>query len=166
MSTSSDPSFTIRPIGLVHSPFTSVEGMPIQAAAAMDQTARVEVFEEFAPGLRDIEGFEYLVLMTRFHVGSSENLNVIPFMDVKTHGVFSTRSPARPNRLGLTIVKLEKVSGRFLEIRGNDMLDQTPVIDIKPYVPALDAHQTENIGWYKDRLFVLPTAKSDSRMAD
>ena len=71
MSTSSDASFTIRPIGVVHSPFTSVEGMPIQAAAAMDQAARVEVFEEFAPGLRDIEGFEYLVLITRFHVGSS-----------------------------------------------------------------------------------------------
>jgi len=166
MGMSSNDEFVIKPIGIVHSPFTSVDGMPIQSAAAMEEKARVEVFEEFAAGLRDIESFEYLVLITRFHVGNSENLNVIPFMDVKTHGVFSTRSPARPNRLGMTIVKLEKVSGRFLEILGNDMLDQTPVIDIKPYVPALDSKETEKIGWYKDRLFTLPTARSDSRMAD
>jgi len=163
---SESTEFVIKPIGVVHSRFTSVEGMPIQSTAAMDEAASIEVFPEFAPGLRDIKDFEYLILITRFHVGSSENLNVIPFMDIKTHGVFATRSPARPNRLGMTIVKLKKINGNILEVSGNDMLDQTPVIDIKPYVPALDAKETERIGWYKDRLFVLPTQKSDSRMAE
>lgn len=154
-----------RPVAQVHSRFTEVTGMPIQSAGVPQELARVEVFPEFAAGLRDIEGFEYLLLFTHFHRCASEKLEVMPFLDDRTHGVFATRAPARPNRLGLSIVQLLRVEGTTLHIAGNDMLDGTPVLDIKPYVPRFDVRATERIGWFADRLDALPTIRADDRMA-
>lgn len=158
----SDP-ITLQPIGRIHSPFSSTIGMPIQTVAAAQIPGHVEVFETFAPGLRDIEQFEYLILLTYLHE-ASEKLEVVPFMDTQSHGVFATRSPARPNRLGLSIVRLLRVEGHALHFSGNDMLDGTPVLDIKPYVPALDVRQTEKIGWFQQGLQRLPETLSDDRM--
>ena len=154
---------TMRPIGVIHSPFLSTQGMPIQTVAAADEAAELEVFEAFGAGLRDIEGFEYLIVLTHLHQ-ATEKLEVVPFMDTQSHGVFSTRAPARPNRIGLSIVRLTEVSGRVLRFLGNDMLDGTPVLDIKPYVPQLDVRSTERIGWFGQGLQRLPTAVSDDRM--
>ncbi|GAB2481208.1 tRNA (N6-threonylcarbamoyladenosine(37)-N6)-methyltransferase TrmO [Comamonas humi] len=154
---------TLRPIGAIHSPFRTTQGMPIQTVAAADVEGELEVFEEFAAGLRDIEGFEYLMLLTHLHQ-ATEKLEVVPFMDTVSHGVFATRAPARPNRIGLSIVQLVQVQGRVLRFRGNDMLDGTPVLDIKPYVPQLDARATERIGWFGHGLQRLPSAVSDDRM--
>lgn len=153
----------VRPIGVVLSPFKTPIGMPIQTVAAARAPARLEVFAEYAAGLRDIEGFEYLMLITHLHQ-ATEKLEVVPFMDTRSHGVFATRAPARPNRLGLSIVRLIAVQGSCLHFEGNDMLDGTPVLDIKPYVPALDVRATERIGWFEQGLQRLPTTLSDERM--
>lgn len=153
----------LQPIGFICSPFRTVQGMPIQTVAAAEVEGYLEVLPQFQAGLRDIEGFEYLILITHLHQ-AVEKLEVVPFMDTDSHGVFATRAPARPNRMGLSIVQLIKVDGGRLYFRGNDMLDGTPVLDIKPYVPMLDVRQTERIGWFQKGLVRLPTAQSDERM--
>lgn len=157
-----DP-ITMRPIGVIRSPFRATQGMPIQTVAAADAEGELEVLEEFAPGLRDVEGFEYLILLTHLHQ-ATEKLEVVPFMDTVGHGVFATRAPARPNRIGLSIVRLLALQGRVLRFAGNDMLDGTPVLDIKPYVPLLDVRATERIGWFAQGLQRLPSTLADDRM--
>lgn len=156
-------SIIMRPIGVVRSPFCATQGMPIQTVAADGFEGALEVFAEFAPGLRDIEGFEYLILLTHLHQ-ATEKLEVVPFMDTVSHGVFATRAPARPNRIGLSIVRLLQVQGSVLHFCGNDMLDGTPVLDIKPYVPRLDVRATERIGWFAQGLQRLPSTVADDRM--
>jgi tRNA-Thr(GGU) m(6)t(6)A37 methyltransferase TsaA len=152
-----------HPIGFVRSHFVQVEGMPIQVAASQD-IARLEVRDDFAPGLRDIEGFDYLIFITHMHLCTREPLEVTPFLDNTPHGVFATRAPTRPNRLGLSIVRLLRVEGATLHFAGNDMVDGTPVLDIKPYVPRFDVRETDRIGWFANKLGALPTALSDRRM--
>ena len=150
-----------RPVGVVRSRFTEAAGMPIQTAGAPGEPGRLEVFAEFAPGLRDIEGFDYF---THLHQCAHERLEVVPFLDNASHGVFATRAPARPNRLGLSIVRLLSVDGTTLHFSGNDMMDGTPVLDIKPYVPRFDVRETERVGWFGARLDQLPSTRSDDRM--
>ena len=158
------PLVQCRPVGLVRSRFTETVGVPIQTAGAPDETGRVEVFPAFQPGLKDIEGFDYLLLVTHLHRVTRELLEVVPFLDDQAHGVFATRAPARPNRLGLSIVRLLSVRDGVLDFSGNDMLDGTPVLDIKPYVPRFDVRTTERIGWFGPRLDDLPGKRSDGRM--
>ncbi len=140
--------------------------MPIQTASAGDERGLLEVFADFEAGLSGIDGFEYVILITRMHVGHAEPLEVVPFLDDERHGVFSTRAPARPNRLGLSIVRLIAREGRLLHFVGNDMLDGTPVLDVKPYVPKFDVRQTNRVGWYAERVVHLSDTRSDNRMAD
>jgi tRNA-Thr(GGU) m(6)t(6)A37 methyltransferase TsaA len=162
-SSSADPVVS-RPVGVVRSRFTEATGMPIQTAGAPEEPGRLEVFAEFAPGLRDIEGFDYLILITHLHQCAHERLEVVPFLDNASHGVFATRAPARPNRLGLSIVRLVSVEGTTLHFSGNDMMDGTPVLDIKPYVPRFDVRETERVGWFGTKLDQLPGIRSDGRM--
>ena len=156
-------SITMRPIGRVHSPFVSTVGMPIQTVAATEHSGHIEVFTPYAPGLRDVQDFQYLIVLTHLHE-AAEKLEVTPFMDTQSHGVFATRAPARPNRIGLSIIELLRVEGTTLYFRGNDMLDGTPVLDLKPYVPKLDERQTERIGWFAKGLTQLSGKLSDDRM--
>ena len=137
--------------------------MPIQTMAAQQHEGKIEVFPPFAAGLRDVQEFQYLILLTHLHE-ATEKLEVVPFMDTSSHGVFATRAPARPNRIGLSIVELLGMDGCWLHFRGNDMLDGTPVLDIKPYVPQLDVRETERIGWFARGLDQLPGRLSDERM--
>lgn len=137
--------------------------MPIQTVAAQQHEGKIEVFPPFAAGLRDVQEFQYLILLTHLHE-ATEKLEVVPFMDTRSHGVFATRAPARPNRIGLSIVELLGTDGCWLHFRGNDMLDGTPVLDIKPYVPQLDVRETERIGWFARGLDQLPSRLSDERM--
>ena len=157
------PPIHMRAIGVVESPFQSTTGMPIQTAAAADVAGRIRVLDAFTPGLRDIEGFEFLMVLTHLHL-ATEKLEVVPFMDTQSHGVFATRSPARPNRIGLSIVRLVRVDANVLHFEGNDMLDGTPVLDIKPYVPTLDVRDTRRVGWFEKGLTRLSTTVSDDRM--
>jgi len=155
---------TCQPIGVVRSRFIDPVGMPIQTAGAPHEIAHLEVFEEFEAGLRDIEGFEFVWLITHLHQVQAERLEVVPFLDNQSHGVFATRAPARPNRMGLSLVQLLGREGRVLHFAGNDMLDGTPVLDIKPYVPQFDARETARVGWFAKNIDKLDATRSDARM--
>ena len=154
---------SITPIGIVHSSFHSLEGMPIQAAFS-DAVGTLELYAEYVDGLRDIEGFDYLILLYHFHIATKEPLHVTPFLDDEPRGVFATRAPTRPNRIGLSVVRLLKVTGNILDIGNVDVVSGTPVIDIKPYVPAFDSRTECRVGWFAGKLDHAPTVHADDRM--
>ena len=154
----------LTPIGHVRSPFTSKVGVPIQTAAAQDVSGEVVLLPQFSAGLKDLDQFEYIILLTHLHLGTDESLEVVPFLDTVPRGVFATRSPNRPNRIGMSVIRLLSISGHAIAFSGNDMLDGTPVLDIKPYVPAFDVRHTSRIGWFSKNLDQLPGKLSDGRM--
>lgn len=151
------------PIGLIHSPFTEMAGTPLHSVAAQGVQGSVELDPAYAPGLQDIAGFEYLILIYHLHLGQGGSLVVTPFMDDQPHGVFATRAPRRPNALGISVVRLIGVDGPTLIIEEVDVLDGTPLLDIKPYVPAFDARETDRVGWYGANLHKLYTHRADDR---
>lgn len=155
-------SIKINPIGIVHSPFKSAEGTPIQPRGS-NVSGEIEIFDEYLEGLADLDGFSHIILLYHFHNIEEEKLMVKPYMDTVFHGVFSTRSPARPNRIGLSVLKLNKISGNKLFVRNLDMLDETPVIDIKPFVPSMDCFEVDKIGWLENNVHKLKTTKDDGR---
>jgi tRNA-Thr(GGU) m(6)t(6)A37 methyltransferase TsaA len=138
-------------IGLIHTPFQRSKGTPIQSAVAGGAQGIVEVFPEFAAGLRDVEGFERLWLVYLLHRAAGPNLIVRPYLDTQEHGVFSTRSPARPNHIGISVVRLAGVEQNRLRVTDVDMLDGTPLLDIKPYVPSFDSFEGSRAGWYQGK---------------
>ena len=138
-------------IGVIHTPFTRSAGTPIQAAGGENTQGVVELLPELAPGLRDLAEFERLWLIYLLDRASEAELVVRPYMDTAEHGVFATRSPARPNHIGLSAVRLLSVEENRLLIAGVDMLDGTPLLDIKPYVPAFDCFAVTRIGWYEGK---------------
>src|SRR5262249_27024053 len=127
---------TYTPIGIVRSPFAEIAGMPLQAVSAPDVAARIEVYPELAAGLRDLDGFSAVHVLSHLHRATSGELELIPFLDDQVRGVFATRAPGRPNRIGLSVVRLIAIEGRILHVSGIDLLDGTPVLDLKPYVPG------------------------------
>ena len=152
-----------RPIGVIHSPFTDIEGMPIQPTGASGIRGTVEVFPEFAEGLKDLEGFSHIILLYHFHRVQGAKLVVTPFMDCQPHGVFATRAPKRPNPIGLSIVKLLSIEQTILHIENVDILDGTPLLDIKPYVPEFDQPGADRVGWLEQAKGKVQSKKSDSR---
>lgn len=156
-------AITYHPIGVIHSPFTTTEGMPIQPTGASGIEGTVEVFEEYAEGLKDLSGFSHIMLLYHFHQSSGYKLTVKPFLDDADHGLFATRAPRRPNRIGLSVVKLTRVDGRTLYIENVDVLDGTPLLDIKPYVPEFDNHPADRIGWLTKARGRAEKRRSDKR---
>lgn len=142
---------TFRAIGVIRSPFTEKTSTPIQGVyAAPDARGTVEIYEEFAPGLKDIEGFSHLYLLYWFDRAESKSLVQKPFLDKREKGIFSIRHYNRPNPIGLSVVKLEGVRDNKLEVSELDILDETLVLDIKPYVPEFDFRDNVRSGWYPD----------------
>jgi tRNA (adenine37-N6)-methyltransferase len=142
--------FVLKPIGVIHSPFADPNQTPIQPSRS-HTTGQVEVYPEFAEGLEDVEGLSHLILLYVFHLSAGYSLRVRPFLDNQLRGLFATRYPARPNPIGLSIVRLLERRANVLEIEGVDVLDGTPLIDIKPYVPEFDAGTGVRTGWYATR---------------
>jgi tRNA-Thr(GGU) m(6)t(6)A37 methyltransferase TsaA len=140
----------MRPIGVIHSPFTDPDRTPIQPTRSQ-AIGQVEVYPEFAEGLQDIEGFSHLILLYVFHRSSGYALRVKPFLDDVLRGLFATRYPRRPNPIGLSVVRLLARRDNALEIEGVDVLDGTPVLDIKPYVPDFDVRTQTRTGWYETK---------------
>jgi len=128
-----------QPIGIVHSPFTRPSGMPIQPAVATGVTGTVELFEEYWEGLKGLEEFSRIILLCHLHRGKGFSLSVVPSMDSRPRGVFATRAPRRPNPIGLSVVRLTRIEEGLLHIENIDVIDGTPLLDIKPYCPELDA---------------------------
>jgi tRNA-Thr(GGU) m(6)t(6)A37 methyltransferase TsaA len=140
----------LNPIGIIHSPFTEKDQPPIQASRSK-VIGLVELIPVFAEGLKDIEGFSHIFLLYNFHRSSGYSLHVKPFLDDHEHGLFTTRHPCRPNPIGLSIVQLIFRQENYLTVEGVDVLDGTPLLDIKPYVPEFDAHTDAQIGWFETR---------------
>jgi tRNA-Thr(GGU) m(6)t(6)A37 methyltransferase TsaA len=154
---------TYEPIGIIHSSFKNARGTPIQAAGAAGTEGTVEVFPKFAKGLEDIDGFSHIILIYHFHLCKSFSLKVKPCLDDELHGVFATRAPARPNSIGVSVVRLFRVEGRTLRIRDVDIVDGTPLLDIKPYVPQFDVRKVKKLGWLKGNVHKFASVKDDGR---
>ena len=152
-----------QPIGIIHSPFKEVAGMPIQSAGAKGIKGTIELHPAYAEGLKDLEGFSHIILLYHFHLSESYSLTVKPFLDKAMHGVFATRAPRRPNSIGLSIVKLLGVEGCTLHIKGVDIVDGTPLLDIKPYVPEFDVKRAKRIGWLSKTVGRVYVTKADER---
>lgn len=157
---------TYRPIGVIHTPFKKPEGTPIQSVAATDTSAVVEIFPEYAEGLEDLDGFSHIILLYHFHLSAKFSLSVRPFLDHTPRGLFATRAPARPNSIGLSIVRLSGISNGELQVMDVDILDGTPLLDVKPYIPKFDVRKVNNIGWLDSRASKVDGAKDDGRFAD
>ena len=142
--------FMMKPIGVIHSPFTDKAQTPIQPTRSQ-AVGWVKVYPEFAEGLRGLEGFSHIILLYAFHQSNGYTLQVQPFLDDRLHGLFATRYPCRPNPIGLSIVRLLARRENILEIEGVDMLNGTPLLDIKPYVPDFDVRTEVKTGWYAQR---------------
>ena len=152
-----------RPIGVIHSPFTELDGMPIQPAGASGTQGTVELFPDYQEGLKDLEGFSYIILLYHFHRSRGFDLHVIPFMDSEPRGVFATRAPKRPNPIGLSVVKLTDIRDGTLHIENMDIVDGTPLLDIKPYVPEFDGPTAARTGWLEEARKTVAQRKSDTR---
>jgi len=137
--------------------------MPIQPRGAANVCGTVIVDEQYAEGLSDLEGFSHIYLLYEFHKAPRTELKVVPFMDDKTRGVYATRSPLRPNHIGLSIVELVTRNGTELTIRGVDVLDQTPLLDIKPYISQFDNVQESRTGWFRANEKEVSKKRSDTR---
>ncbi|MEA4906009.1 MAG: tRNA (N6-threonylcarbamoyladenosine(37)-N6)-methyltransferase TrmO [Anaerolineaceae bacterium] len=145
--------FTMQAIGVIHTPFQDKAGMPIQSARS-DVAGTVEVFPPYLEGLDGIEEFSHCYLLYGLHRSDAcTALKVRPFLDDKLHGVFATRYPVRPNPLGISVVRLAGRRENVLDFTGADMLDGTPLLDIKPYIPEFDIFTVEKTGWYRARKY-------------
>jgi tRNA (adenine37-N6)-methyltransferase len=142
---------SLKPIGTIHSPFRQAAGTPIQSTLANGAEGWAEIFPQFVPGLKDVAGFERIWLLYWFDRATPPHLSVKPFLDQQTRGIFATRAPCRPNPIGLSCVRLLRIEGYRLRIADFDILDETPLLDIKPYAPTLDSFKVRRVGWLQNR---------------
>ena len=142
----------LMPIGLVHSPFKEPVGVPKDSSNGMDYKGTIEIFSEYKNGLKDLDGFSHILVLFYFHKSEYSHLIVKPYLDDHLRGVFATRSPHRPNFIGLSVVELLRIEDGILHIRGIDMIEGTPVLDIKPYIPEFDSNEGIRIGWLKGKI--------------
>jgi tRNA-Thr(GGU) m(6)t(6)A37 methyltransferase TsaA len=153
----------INPIGIIHTPFRQLEGMPIQPAGAAGVKGTVEVYEKFRSGLKDLNGFSHIILLYLFHRSQGFKLEVVPYMDTQPRGLFATRAPKRPNPIGLSTVQLDRIENGNLHVRNTDILDGTPLLDIKPYVPEFDNYAQIRTGWLEHARKTVDDRRSDER---
>ena len=154
---------TYKVIGVIYSPFKSPKGTPIQPRGAKGVRGKIVLKEEYKEGLKDLEEFSHIILVYHFHLSQGYSLTVTPYMDDSPHGVFATRAPKRPNPIGLSVVKLLSIKDNILEIEDVDVVDGTPLLDIKPYVPDFDIRKVEKFGWLEEVIHKLPAKRDDGR---
>ena len=156
-------SITFDPIGIIHSPFKTLEDMPIQPTSQASQPGIVEIYPPYADGLKDLDGFSHIYLIYHLHRAAHFKLTVTPFLDTQPRGLFATRAPNRPNPIGLSLVQLTHIEANYLHIARLDMLDQTPLLDIKPYIPEFEPGDKVSVGWVEQARGQVRTQKSDER---
>jgi len=152
-----------KPIGIIRSPFTEPQGMPIQPPGANGVEGTVEVFKEYSDALKDLDGFSHIILLYHFHRSRGFSLHVVPFLDSQPRGLFSTRAPRRPNPIGLSIVRLTRIAGNVLFIKNVDILNGTPLLDIKPCIPEFDMPSDVRTGWLEKAKHKVTFQKADDR---
>ena len=157
---------SVTSIGIIQTPFKDINGMPIQPSGARDVPGQLVLDPRYEEGLCDLDGFSHLILLYHFHLSKGYSLMVKPFLDTVERGLFSTRAPRRPNPIGLSIVRLNRIDGRILHILDVDMLDGTPLLDIKPYVPTFDIRSDVRAGWLEQSQERSTSLKSDQRFRE
>jgi tRNA-Thr(GGU) m(6)t(6)A37 methyltransferase TsaA len=159
-------SIVFTSIGIIHSPFKELKGMPIQPAAALDVEGWIEIYPDYVEGLKDLDGFSHIYLLYHFHKANQAKLTVTPFLDTVPRGVFSTRAPSRPNPVGLSVVALDRVDHNRIYIRNVDILDGTPLIDVKPYIPEFEQQEELRTGWLEASGEEIRNKLSDDRFQE
>ncbi|ASJ16162.1 tRNA-Thr(GGU) m(6)t(6)A37 methyltransferase TsaA [Thermococcus chitonophagus] len=154
-----------KPIGIIRTPFKEPKGVPIQSSVAKGVRGEVIVFPEYAEGLKDLDGFSHIILIYHFHLAKPGSLLVKPYMHDEYHGVFATRAPSRPNPIGISVVRLLRIEGNILYVEDVDIVDETPLLDIKPYVPEFDIRRVDRIGWLERNVHKLPYTRDDGRFS-
>ena len=152
-----------RPIGILHTPFRDLAGMPIQPTGEASAPGTARIFPSFADGLKDLEGFSHIILLYHMHQVQRTDLRVVPFLGSEAHGIFATRAPTRPNPIGLSVVRLLAIEDNVLHLANVDILDGTPLLDIKPYVPAFDRPKRARAGWLEVVQAEVRTRRADDR---
>ena len=157
-----------KSIGIIHSQFKNLEGMPIQPIGARGIKGEIHLNYEYKEGLEDLEGFSHIILIYYLHLSKGHLLKVKPFLDTEKRGIFATRAPKRPNPIGISVVRLEKIEGSKIYVSDIDVIDGTPLLDLKPYVPHFDKHDDDEIriGWFKDKHHNAKDKKSDKRFLE
>ena len=158
-------AISVISIGIIQTPFKDINGMPIQPSGAQDVPGQLVLDPQYEEGLCDLDGFSHLILLYHFHLSKGYSLKAKPFLDTVERGLFSTRAPRRPNPIGLSIVRLNRIDGRILHILDVDMLDGTPLLDIKPYVPTFDIRSDVRAGWLEQSQERSTSLKSDQRLS-
>ena len=153
----------LKPIGVIRTPFQTIDDMPIQPSGATSVEGQVVVDPAYKEGLTDLEGFSHLILFYHFHQSRGYALKVVPFLDDQPRGLFATRAPRRPNPIGMSVVSLLKKEDQLLTVGRVDMLDGTPLLDIKPFVPGFDAPEVTSVGWLEGKSDRSQTLRSDGR---
>ena len=156
-------SYRFEAIGILRTPYTIIQDMPIQPTGADGVRGSLIIESAYVPGIKDLDGFSHIILLYVFHQAGAPQMTVIPFLDQQPHGVFATRAPKRPNPIGLSVVRLISIEENVLTLENVDMLDGSPVIDIKPYVPAFDQPGKVRTGWLSDSGQEVETKRSDDR---
>lgn len=156
-------TINFKQIGTIYSDFIRRDGMPIQSTGALEVKGKIVLDKDLAEGLNDLLGFSHIMLIYYFHKSVGFELETKPFLDNKKRGVFSTRAPKRPNAIGISVVKLLEIENNTLFIENVDMVNETPLLDIKPYIPEFDCHQVEKQGWIENKINKLNAIKSDKR---
>jgi len=151
------------PIGVVRTPFDEPKGTPIQPAAAKGIKGTVEIFPQYTDGIEDVEGFSHMILIYHFHLSGGYSLKVKPYMDDQYYGVFATRAPRRPNSIGISVVRLTNIEKNILHIQDVDIVNGTPLLDIKPFVPEFSANEEIRVGWLENNINKLESSKDDGR---
>jgi tRNA-Thr(GGU) m(6)t(6)A37 methyltransferase TsaA len=156
---------TYQPIGLIRSPFKNLASMPIQPVSSSNRPGKIEIYPRFVEGLKDLDGFSHLILLYHLHKARSMSLIVTPFLDSVPRGIFATRAPSRPNPIGLSVVNLNRIEGSILYVEDLDVLDGTPLLDLKPYVPEFDHRPDVRLGWLEDVNERARSTTSDDRFS-
>jgi len=154
---------TYHPIGIIHSPHKTIENIPIQPVGAKGIKGEIEIYPEFKDGLKDLDGFSHIYLLYHFHKSEGYSLQIKPFLDNELRGVFATRAPKRPNGIGLSVLKLNRVENNIVHVENVDILDGTPILDIKPYSSKFNSVENEKIGWLGKNIEQSDDKKSDIR---
>jgi tRNA-Thr(GGU) m(6)t(6)A37 methyltransferase TsaA len=158
-------SIRYHPIGIIHTHHKAPEGTPIQAAGAKGVAGRIEIFPEHTAGLADLTGFSHIIILYHFHLSKKYSLKVKPFLDDQQRGLFATRAPSRPNPIGLSVVRLIGITENNLEVQDVDMVDGSPLLDIKPYVPEFDVREVDQIGWIGKKAGKIEEVLDDGRFS-
>jgi len=154
-----------QPIGIIHSPFKEQKGTPIQPKRGKGISGRIELYPEYKEGLDALDGFSHIILIYHLHLSKGYSLKVTPYLDNVLRGLFATRAPRRPNPIGLSVVKLDKIEGTTIHILNLDIINGTPLLDIKPYVPDFDENEDIKIGWLMGKSNQAKEKNADDRFA-